>query len=98
MSFVPSINLHQLQLSLLTLIDLEYEFYTHSLQTDTLIMNSLTYEFDLSVHFSISYMFGSSLLTMCIFVCGINKNIAYLQLMSKRCTSSNSIISVTLMD
>lgn len=53
MLFVPSINLHQLQLSLLTLIDLEYEFYTHSLQTDTLIMNSLTYEFDLSVHFSI---------------------------------------------
>lgn len=52
MPFVSSINLHQLQLSLFISIDLEYEFYTHSLQTDTLIMNSLTYEFGLSIHFS----------------------------------------------
>jgi len=29
MRFVPSINLHQLQLPLLTSIDLEYESYTH---------------------------------------------------------------------
>ena len=64
---------------------------------DALIMNSLTYGFGLSIHL-ISYVFGSSLLIICIFVCEIDKNTAYLQLMSKRCTSSNSIISVTLMD
>lgn len=63
MRFVPSINLHQLQLSLLTSIDLEYESYTHSLQMDALIMNSLTYGFGLSVHL-ISYVFGFSLLIM----------------------------------
>lgn len=95
--FVPSINLHQLQLSLLTSIDLEYESYTHSLQMNALIMNSLTYRFGLSIHLNIVHVW--------IFIINnkhlrlrSRQNTAYLQLMSKRCTSSNSIISVTLMD
>lgn len=90
MRFVPSINLHQLPL-----LDRFRIWTLYTLQTDALILWCTDSVFPYT---SVSYMFGSSLLTIWIFICEVDKNTAYLQLTSRRCTSSNSIISVILMD